>query len=82
MQTLSNSEAAIQAISRIKPYKMPAPSQLKIATSAVNRLVKEEKSYHKELEQQRARLEKLEKNGGDENAEYEANQLVCELCST
>ena len=52
---------------------MPAPSQLTIATSAVNRLVKEEASYHKELEQQQARISKLESNNGDE---YEIRQEV------
>lgn len=53
---------------------MPAPSQLSIATSAVNRLVKEEASYHKELEQQKVRIAKLEANNGDE---YELKQEVC-----
>ncbi|TKX21648.1 tubulin-specific chaperone A [Elsinoe australis] len=50
---------------------MPPPSQLAIATSAVNRLIKEESSYHKELEQQKARIAKLEANNGDE---YEIKQ--------
>ncbi|KAM0714337.1 hypothetical protein Q7P37_010124 [Cladosporium fusiforme] len=51
---------------------MPAPSQLAIATSALTRLVKEESSYHQELEQQSARIAKLEDGEGadDENAEY------------
>ena len=52
---------------------MPAPSQLSIATSAVNRLVKEEASYHKEVTQQEARIAKLEQNDGDE---YELKQEV------
>jgi hypothetical protein len=39
---------------------MPAPSQLAIATSVLNRLIKEEKSYHKELEQQNVKIAKLE----------------------
>lgn len=52
---------------------MPPPSQLAIATSVVTRLVKEEASYHKELEQQKARIAKLEANNGDE---YELKQEV------
>lgn len=53
-----------------------APSQLSIATSSLQRLVKEESSYHKELEQQEARLQKLESESGDENAEYMIKQEV------
>ncbi|KAH0338616.1 hypothetical protein KCU81_g7544, partial [Aureobasidium melanogenum] len=54
---------------------MAPPSQLAIATSAVNRLVKEEASYHKELEQQQARIEKLKQAGSDdENAEWNMKQ--------
>ncbi|KAK5117189.1 hypothetical protein LTR85_008957 [Meristemomyces frigidus] len=53
---------------------MPPPSQLSIATSTLNRLVKEEASYHKELEQQQASIAKLEQGGGDENAEYVLRQ--------
>ncbi|KAG9593615.1 hypothetical protein KCU77_g6622, partial [Aureobasidium melanogenum] len=54
---------------------MAPPSQLAIATSAVNRLVKEEASYHKELEQQQARIEKLKQAGSDdENAEWNLKQ--------
>lgn len=52
---------------------MGAPSKLAIATSSVNRLVKEEASYHKEVEQQEARIAKLEQNNGDE---YELKQEV------
>jgi len=37
-----------------------APSQLQIATSSLQRLLKEEASYYKELEQQKARIAKLE----------------------
>jgi tubulin-specific chaperone A len=57
---------------------MVPPSQLSIATSAVVRLVKEERSYHKELQQQEARVAKLEteKNGEDENSEYQLKQEV------
>ncbi|OKL61417.1 hypothetical protein UA08_03681 [Talaromyces atroroseus] len=39
---------------------MPPASPLAIATSSVQRLVKEEASYHRELEQQTKRLQKLE----------------------
>ena len=56
---------------------MAPPSQLAIATSAVNRLVKEEASYHKELEQQQARIAKLEQgDNDDENAEFVLKQEV------
>lgn len=57
---------------------MPPPSQLAIATSSLNRLVKEEASYHKELSQQESRIAKLESNpdGENENAEYELRQEV------
>lgn len=56
---------------------MPAPSPLAIATSSVQRLVKEEASYHKELSQQEARLAKLQANeGGEENAEFQLKQEV------
>ncbi|KAF2088395.1 putative tubulin-specific chaperone Rbl2 [Saccharata proteae CBS 121410] len=52
---------------------MAPPSKLAVATGAVQRLVKEEASYHKELEQQQTRIKKLEGVGGD-NAEYELKQ--------
>lgn len=56
---------------------MAPPSQLAIATSAVNRLVKEEASYHKELEQQQARIQKLKQSSSDEeNAEWNLKQEV------
>jgi tubulin-specific chaperone A len=56
---------------------MAPPSQLAIATSSVQRLVKEEASYHKELTQQQARLEKLlASTGEEENAEYQLKQEV------
>ncbi|KAL2045000.1 hypothetical protein N7G274_002775 [Stereocaulon virgatum] len=44
----------------------PPPSQLSIATSSINRLLKEESSYRTELAGQRKRLEKLEagRDGG------------------
>ncbi|THW39561.1 hypothetical protein D6D19_02847 [Aureobasidium pullulans] len=54
---------------------MAPPSQLAIATSAVNRLVKEEASYHKELEHQQVRIEKLKQASSDEeNAEWNLKQ--------
>jgi tubulin-specific chaperone A len=56
---------------------MAPPSQLAISTSSVNRLIKEEASYHKELEQQQARLEKLKQESEDENAEWNLKQEVC-----
>jgi tubulin-specific chaperone A len=56
---------------------MPAPSPLAIATSVVQRLVKEETSYHKELKSQEARLEKLvSSTEADENKEYQLKQEV------
>lgn len=55
---------------------MAPPSKLAVATSSVVRLVKEEASYHKELEQQQARIKKLEGSTGDENAEYQLKQEV------
>ncbi|KXT11405.1 hypothetical protein AC579_217 [Pseudocercospora musae] len=54
---------------------MPAPSQLAIATSALNRLVKEESSYHQEQKSQEARIAKLEADqSNDENADYTLRQ--------
>ncbi|KAI0016446.1 tubulin binding cofactor A [Xylariomycetidae sp. FL0641] len=62
---------------------MPAPSPLTVATQAVQRLLKEEKSYEKELAQQSARVAKLEaeakshQTGGgaeDGNAEFVLKQ--------
>jgi tubulin-specific chaperone A len=54
---------------------MAPPSQLSIATSSVQRLVKEEASYYKELQQQEARVEKLQASKEeDENAEYQLKQ--------
>ena len=66
---------------------MPAPSPLSIGTSSVLRLVKEETTYHAELQQQEARLKKLqstrdqhdnastaEQDNG--NAEFEIQQQV------
>lgn len=58
---------------------MAPRSQLEIITSSVLRLVKEEASYHSELQQQTERVKKLEteKNGDDENREYLLKQEVC-----
>jgi len=55
---------------------MPAPTRLAIATSAVQRLVKEEASYRKEEKQQETRIEKLQGDSTDENAEYTLRQEV------
>jgi hypothetical protein len=61
------------------PFTMPPPSPLAIATSVVQRLVKEETSYHKELKSQEARLEKLvSSTDADENKEYQLKQEVCQ----
>lgn len=57
---------------------MAPRSQLEIFTSSVQRLVKEEASYHNEIKQQSERVQKLEsQEGGDENREYMLNQEVC-----
>lgn len=57
---------------------MAPPTPLAIATSSLQRLVKEELSYEKELQGQEARLEKiLATKDEDENAEYKLNQEVC-----
>jgi hypothetical protein len=61
-----------------------APSQLQIATGVLQRLVKEEASYHKELASQQARIDRLEKAQsegnadaeGDGNEEYQLRQEV------
>ncbi|KAK7552647.1 tubulin-specific chaperone-like protein Rbl2 [Phyllosticta paracitricarpa] len=53
---------------------MAPPSKLAVLTSSVIRLVKEEASYHKELEQQQARVQELESSTADENAEYQLKQ--------
>jgi predicted HD phosphohydrolase len=58
--------------------KMPAPSPLVIATSVLTRYVKEEKSYHQELDQQSARIAKLEagEDADNENADFILRQQV------
>ncbi|KAF3041187.1 hypothetical protein E8E11_002323 [Didymella keratinophila] len=53
---------------------MAPPSKLAVATGSVTRLVKEEASYHKELEQQEERIKKLEASEGDHNKEYTLRQ--------
>ena len=62
-------------------HMMPPPSQLAIATSSINRLLKEEISYEKELANQQTRLKLIEKGDGgveDEvgNAEFRVRQEV------
>jgi len=62
---------------------MPAPSPLTIAVQSVQRLVKEESYYRKELAQQTERVEKLEEDlktkgeSADGNAEFMLKQEVC-----
>ena len=64
---------------------MPPPTPLSIATSSVTRLVKEEASYHRELESQQKRVEKLEadiaegKPDEDGNREFVLKQEVSSL---
>lgn len=53
---------------------MAPPSKLAIATGSVQRLVKEEASYHKEIVQQEERIKKLEASTGDGNKEYTLKQ--------
>jgi len=56
---------------------MAPPSALAIATGSVQRLVKEETSYHKELKNQETRLEKLVTSTEEnENKEYQLKQEV------
>lgn len=59
---------------------MAPPSKLTISTLAVQRLIKEEASYHKEIEQQKARIQKLEAGSTDEDAEYQLKQEVSIIC--
>ncbi|CAG7999775.1 unnamed protein product [Penicillium nalgiovense] len=55
---------------------MAPRTQLEITTSSVIRLVKEEASYHSELQQQAERIKKLEADttSDDENREYTLKQ--------
>jgi predicted RNase H-like nuclease (RuvC/YqgF family) len=58
---------------------MAPRSPLEIATASVQRLVKEEASYHRELQQQTERIKRLEsETGDDENREYMLKQEVRE----
>jgi hypothetical protein len=52
---------------------MPAPSQLAIATSSLQRLAKEEASYHKELQMQQKSIDRLEKSQIEETDEDRGN---------
>ncbi len=59
---------------------MAPPTPLAIATSALQRLVKEEVSYEKELKGQEERLERiLATKDEDENADYRLKQEVITL---
>lgn len=56
---------------------MPPPSQLSIATSAVDRLLKEEVTYRQELANQEKRLVQMQDaKDGDENREFNLKQEV------
>lgn len=56
---------------------MAPRSQLEIYTASLLRLVKEEASYHKELQQQTERIQRLQAaNDDDENREYMLRQEV------
>ncbi|KAK6528132.1 hypothetical protein TWF281_009383 [Arthrobotrys megalospora] len=57
---------------------MPPPSPLKIKTSSVARLIKEEQSYHKELASQKARLQRMEDNNEDEYEIKQQRKVVVE----
>jgi tubulin-specific chaperone A len=52
---------------------MPAPSQLAIATSSLQRLAKEVASYHKELQMQQKSIDRLEKSQVEETDEDRGN---------
>ncbi|KAM0260385.1 hypothetical protein ACHAQJ_002786 [Trichoderma viride] len=57
---------------------MPPPSPLAIATGAVNRLLKEETSYHKELEEQEAQVKAQEERikSGQEDEDGNATYIL------
>lgn len=55
---------------------MAPPSKLSIASSSVSRLLKEEASYHKELEQQESRIKRTQREAEGENAEFQLKQEV------
>ncbi|EWC46472.1 hypothetical protein DRE_04195 [Drechslerella stenobrocha 248] len=58
---------------------MPPPTPLKIKTSSVTRLIKEEHSYHKEIAAHRTKLQQMEANGEDV---YEIKQRKMVLADT
>jgi tubulin-specific chaperone A len=64
---------------------MAPPTPLSIAVSSVLRLVKEEASYHRELQQQTKRIQKLEAEGGtgdpDDDEGNREFMLAQEACS-
>ncbi|TQV97216.1 tubulin-specific chaperone Rbl2 [Cordyceps javanica] len=53
---------------------MPAPSALAITTSSVQRLLKEEASYHKELSEQEKTVQGLEENLKAASADEDGNE--------
>lgn len=57
---------------------MAPPSKLDITTRSLERLIKEEKLYHKELEQQESSILKFQP-GDDENGEFILKQQVSSL---
>ena len=60
-----------------------APSQIQVASNALERLLKEEQSYYKEQEQQETSIAKLEKeSGGEDEDGNKAFQLKQEVCLT
>jgi tubulin-specific chaperone A len=58
---------------------MPAPSQLAIATSSVQRLAKEEASYHKELQMQQQSIDQLEKKSPVEETDEDRGNHAFQL---
>ncbi|KAJ6260636.1 LOW QUALITY PROTEIN: hypothetical protein Dda_4863 [Drechslerella dactyloides] len=56
---------------RDRTPSMPPPTPLKIKTSSVARLMKEEQSYHKEIALQKDKIQRMETAGDDI---YEINQ--------
>lgn len=84
----AQSKRKVQLIHTYEPHShsisidMAPPSKLAIATGSVTRLVKEEASYHKELEQQEERIKKLEASEGDHNKEYTLRQEVSSSLSS
>ncbi|OAX82449.1 hypothetical protein ACJ72_03199 [Emergomyces africanus] len=55
---------------------MAPPSPLSIATSAVQRLVKEEASYHRELKQQEERIKRLEAEQPGEDEDGNRDYMI------